>query len=155
MPAAVEAVVTTEDLTEQDVDEILDRVDGLMLLGGDDLSPAAYGQEPHPKTYGMNDDRDEAELLLRASPVARAPDARDLSRPPDPERRARRNARPAHHRPPTAQRRARHPGVAGDHPLHDVSIDPDTRLADALVAPRPVCVSTTTRRSPNPVRASP
>ena len=27
---------------------LLDRLDGLLLSGGDDIDPAAYGQDPHP-----------------------------------------------------------------------------------------------------------
>jgi putative glutamine amidotransferase len=44
--------------------EILDRVDGLMLLGGGDLDPARYGAEPHPEVYGVDPDRDAVEIAL-------------------------------------------------------------------------------------------
>ena len=48
--------------------ELLDRLDGLLLSGGDDISPAVYGQEPHPTVAGVNDGRDahERRLLERA-----------------------------------------------------------------------------------------
>ncbi len=47
-----------------DPDEILDRIDGLMLAGGADLDPATYGAEPHPATIGSVPERDEFEIAL-------------------------------------------------------------------------------------------
>ena len=53
---------------EDDPDEILDAVDGLVFSGGSDLDPDLYGQEPHPETNGVVPERDSAELaLLRAA----------------------------------------------------------------------------------------
>ena len=55
-----------------DVDQILDRADGVMLLGGGDLDPAAYGADPHPKTYGVNDaPRRRRALFARVAVAAR------------------------------------------------------------------------------------
>ncbi|HET9721035.1 MAG TPA: gamma-glutamyl-gamma-aminobutyrate hydrolase family protein [Solirubrobacteraceae bacterium] len=45
-------------------DEILDRVDGLMLAGGADLDPASYGAPAHPQTVDTAPARDETELAL-------------------------------------------------------------------------------------------
>jgi putative glutamine amidotransferase len=45
-------------------DEILDRVDGLMLAGGADIDPSTYGEPPHPDTIGTVPSRDDAELAL-------------------------------------------------------------------------------------------
>lgn len=42
----------------------LDRVDGLILAGGEDVDPALYGAEPHPTTGPPNRVRDRAELAL-------------------------------------------------------------------------------------------
>ena len=47
-----------------DPDEILDRIDGLMLAGGADLDPATYGAEPHPATIGSVPERDAFEIAL-------------------------------------------------------------------------------------------
>jgi gamma-glutamyl-gamma-aminobutyrate hydrolase PuuD len=50
------------------VEETLDVLDGLILSGGGDIDPAAYGQEAHPETDRPAPERDEAELaLLRAA----------------------------------------------------------------------------------------
>jgi putative glutamine amidotransferase len=52
-PAAVEAP-----------DPLLDRVDALVLAGGSDIDPAAYGADAHPETSGSWPERDRFELAL-------------------------------------------------------------------------------------------
>jgi putative glutamine amidotransferase len=48
--------------------ELLDRIDGLLLIGGADLDPAAYGASRDPATEGTYPDRDRFEIaLLRAA----------------------------------------------------------------------------------------
>jgi putative glutamine amidotransferase len=47
-----------------DPDEVLDLVDGLLLAGGSDVDPSAYGAEPHPETHGTVPERDAFELAL-------------------------------------------------------------------------------------------
>ena len=50
------------------VDALLERLDGLMLSGGPDIHPAAYGEEPHPALGPTERDLDlfELELVRRA-----------------------------------------------------------------------------------------
>ena len=48
----------------EDPDEVLDRIDGLMLAGGADIDPAAYGAERHPATVDTVPERDAFELAL-------------------------------------------------------------------------------------------
>jgi putative glutamine amidotransferase len=48
----------------EEPDEALDRIDGLMLAGGADIDPAAYGAEPHPATIGSVPERDAFEVAL-------------------------------------------------------------------------------------------
>jgi putative glutamine amidotransferase len=45
-------------------DEVLDRVDGLILIGGADVDPATYGATPHALTDRPRTERDASELLL-------------------------------------------------------------------------------------------
>ncbi len=47
-----------------DPDEVLDRVDALMLAGGADMDPAAYGAQAHPETIGTVPERDAFEIAL-------------------------------------------------------------------------------------------
>ena len=44
--------------------EAVAALDGLVLAGGPDLDPAAYGQDPHPRTGTPNPDRDDWEFAL-------------------------------------------------------------------------------------------
>ncbi len=55
----------------EDPDEILDRIDGLMLAGGADIDPAAYGAEPHPATVGAVPARDAFEIALARRAIER------------------------------------------------------------------------------------
>jgi putative glutamine amidotransferase len=47
-----------------DPDELLHRVDGVIVSGGVDVDPASYGAEPHPETHGCTPDRDAFEIAL-------------------------------------------------------------------------------------------
>ncbi len=52
-------------------DDLLDRLDGLILSGGNDIDPAAYGAEPHPETRGTTPERDAFEIALTRRAVER------------------------------------------------------------------------------------
>lgn len=54
-----------------DPDELLDRLDGLMLAGGADINPATYGAEPDEHTSGTVPERDELELALTRAALDR------------------------------------------------------------------------------------
>jgi putative glutamine amidotransferase len=53
-----------DELTQDSPDELLDRLDALILGGGSDLDAGSHGAEPHPETVGTNPDRDRFELAL-------------------------------------------------------------------------------------------
>ena len=46
------------------VDPLMDALDGLLVIGGGDLSAGRYGQEPDPRNGGESDRRDELELQV-------------------------------------------------------------------------------------------
>jgi len=52
------------DITADDARSLLARFDGLLLMGGADVDPALYGQDPHPRTYGVDRRNDEFEVAL-------------------------------------------------------------------------------------------
>ena len=45
-------------------EEVLDPFDGLLLVGGGDVDPARYGGVPNEHVYGVEPDRDAAEITL-------------------------------------------------------------------------------------------
>ncbi len=47
-----------------DPEAALDALDGVLLIGGADIDPAAYGAQPHPETAGTNAERDAFELAI-------------------------------------------------------------------------------------------
>lgn len=49
--------------SERDVSSLLQHMDGLVLSGGGDIDPALFGDSTvHPKTYGINAERDRFEI---------------------------------------------------------------------------------------------
>ena len=52
------AVVVPQALTDEDADELLSRFDGLVLMGGGDVDPQLYGQEPSVYVYGVLTEQD-------------------------------------------------------------------------------------------------
>jgi putative glutamine amidotransferase len=77
-PAAVQraggiALVLPPDEAALDApDPFLDRVDGLLLAGGADVDPSAYGAELRPETGPTTPERDRFELALVRRALARA-----------------------------------------------------------------------------------
>ena len=61
---AIALLLPPDDAAAEAPDELLDRVDGLMLAGGSDVDPASYGASPHPETKGTWPERDRFELGL-------------------------------------------------------------------------------------------
>lgn len=51
--------------------ELVARLDGLILAGGADISPSAYGAQTHAQTVGVRPDRDASELALLAAAYER------------------------------------------------------------------------------------
>jgi putative glutamine amidotransferase len=49
---------------QEDADEWLDLLDGLVLAGGADVDPAAYGEAADPHTHGTVPERDSFEIAL-------------------------------------------------------------------------------------------
>ncbi|HVL94952.1 MAG TPA: gamma-glutamyl-gamma-aminobutyrate hydrolase family protein [Solirubrobacteraceae bacterium] len=57
-------VLPPDDVWTADPDAVLDGLDGLILCGGTDVAPAAYGAEPHPRTDAPDVERDGFEIAL-------------------------------------------------------------------------------------------
>jgi putative glutamine amidotransferase len=68
---AIALVLSPDGYLIDHPDELLDRVDGLILSGGGDIDPAAYGAERHPETSLVLPERDAFELALTRRAVQR------------------------------------------------------------------------------------
>ena len=66
-------MIPPDAATAEDPDAALEPLDALVLSGGADVDPAAYGAEPHRCTTGTRPERDAAEI-----PLARRALERDL-----------------------------------------------------------------------------
>jgi putative glutamine amidotransferase len=51
-------------LSNDDLDVLLRRLDGILFTGGHDIDPRQYGNQPHPKVEGVDVDRDRVEIHL-------------------------------------------------------------------------------------------
>lgn len=66
--------VAVPPLDPGDARSLLDRVDGLLLTGGEDVDARRYGQAPHPSAEAPNPERDRwEEALVRAAREHRTP----------------------------------------------------------------------------------
>jgi putative glutamine amidotransferase len=64
-------ILPPDDETAQSPDDLLDLLDALVLAGGSDIDPAAYGAQRHPETTGTRPERDRFELALAHRAVER------------------------------------------------------------------------------------
>lgn len=64
-------MLSPDDASADDPDQLLDLLDGLILAGGSDVDPATYGAAPHPETKGTNADRDRFEAALALGALER------------------------------------------------------------------------------------
>jgi putative glutamine amidotransferase len=58
------AMLPPDPRVAESPDELLDRLDALVLGGGADIDPAIHGGDPHPETGPTNPERDRFEIAL-------------------------------------------------------------------------------------------
>ena len=134
----LEAIVMTESLDDTAVDEVLARVDGLLLLGGGDLDPATYGEQVHTKFYGVSDARDDAELALTRAAIDRGMPVLAICRGHQVLNVALGGSLDQHIPDRAGVSEHGKPGVAGGALEHEVDVEPGTRLAAAMGTTRAV-----------------
>ena len=61
---ATALILPPDDTLAESPEPLLDRLDALLLAGGGDVDPAAYGAREHPETAGARPERDRFELAL-------------------------------------------------------------------------------------------
>jgi putative glutamine amidotransferase len=67
----VALLIAPDPAFQEDPDPVLDRMDALLLIGGADIDPAAYGTARHPETKHPVPERDTAEIALTRRALAR------------------------------------------------------------------------------------
>jgi putative glutamine amidotransferase len=117
--------------TTEGIDETLDALDAIIFTGGSDLDPELYGEEPHPETFGVHRRRDDAELALlrgaleRDMPVlgiCRGIQVLNVGLGGDLHQ----------HLPDVVGHEEHKNDPPGQFRQHDVTIEPDTKLADVI-----------------------
>jgi putative glutamine amidotransferase len=128
----VEGIVLPTPADEADIGQLLDRYDGLLLLGGGDLHPTTYGQEPDTKIYGVDDARDDYELALTRAAVDRGMPVLAICRGHQVLNVALGGTLEQHISDRAGSVGHGLPGVEDGEQIHDVSITDGTRLAAAM-----------------------
>ncbi len=60
-----------DDAAEAAPERWLDRIDALILSGGNDIDPAFFGQDPHPEVKTVRPERDRFEIALTRAAIER------------------------------------------------------------------------------------
>jgi putative glutamine amidotransferase len=125
--------VVMPPLSEEAIEPLLDRLDGICLSGGPDLDPENYGAGPHPELGPTEPDLDRFELA-----VARRADAREM-----PILAICRGTQALNvvrggslhqHLPDISTEIAHRQSATGGDTCHPIEIDPESRLAAAIEA---------------------
>jgi len=124
-------------LSDDELHDLYSRIDGLLLSGGGDISPAEYGMEPIADLRQVDDDRDRVELALTRLAVADEKPLLGICRGAQTINVALggnlyRDIATEH---PGQNKHDYYPGYPYDHPAHPISVAEDTLLARALGNP--------------------
>jgi gamma-glutamyl-gamma-aminobutyrate hydrolase PuuD len=123
-------------LVAEGVEETLEAVDGMVFPGGADLDPDLYDQEPHEETFGVDSERDRAELTLLEEALARDMPVLAVCRGSQVLNVARGGDLEQHLPDIVGDEKHKHtPGTFSD---HDVTVEAGTRLADLVGETAPV-----------------
>lgn len=126
----IPVLVPPQHLTVPEAQGLVDRLDGLVAAGGADVDPAHYGAEAHGATVTANGERDALELAALAAVVEEAVPTLAICRGLQVLNVARGGTLVQHL--PDLLGHDRHSPVPGGYGLHDVSVEPGTRLAELL-----------------------
>jgi putative glutamine amidotransferase len=111
---------------------LLDRVDGLILTGGEDVDPSRYGASPHPKLGTTHPERDATELALVSQARARRLPTLAICRGIQLLNVALGGTLIQDILAERPSAMDHEPGAARDTRVHDVTVDAGSRLAAAL-----------------------
>jgi len=122
--------------SQDGIEETLDAFDGVIFSGGSDLDPEMYGQEAHPETYGIVEQRDRAELALLEAALARDMPVLAICRGSQVLNVALGGDLVQHL--PDVVGDEKHKHTPGEYADHEVEVHPDTRLSSLLGERAPV-----------------
>lgn len=119
--------------TTEGVEETLDVLDGIVFTGGSDIDPEFYGEEPHPETFGIHRERDEAELALLSRALERDMPVLGICRGIQ-VLNVGLGGDLYQHLPEVVGHEGHKHHPPGEFNVHEVAIEPGTKLAGALGA---------------------
>jgi gamma-glutamyl-gamma-aminobutyrate hydrolase PuuD len=123
-------LIPVQELTVGDARELLSRLDGVTLSGGPDVNPSRYGEPAHPSTSRPRDERDDVESKLIEAATSDAVPALAICRGLQVLNVARGGSLIQHL--PDAVGHGGHASDPEGHGLHDVRVEPGSRLAGSL-----------------------
>ena len=123
--------------SNEGIEETLDSLDAIVFSGGSDLDPAHYGEEPHPETFGIHEERDRAELELMKAALGRDMPVLGICRGVQVLNIAR-GGNLIQHLPEIVGHEGHKHDPPGSFSDHDVEIEPETTLAKILGDRHPV-----------------
>jgi putative glutamine amidotransferase len=123
-----------DDAAAENPDQLLDRLDALILAGGNDVDPASYGARPHSEVGNTLPERDRFELALAHRALERELPLLAICRGMQMLNVARGGTLVQHVPDVVGHEEHRHtPGQFAD---HQVELDPDSLAARAAGSPR-------------------
>lgn len=138
---AREAILMPVAIDDTDAGEVLERFDGLLLMGGGDLHPEEYGQERRDEVYGVIPHRDRFEVALARAAVARDLPTLAICRGHQVLNVALGGSLDQHISERDGVLGHGKPGVPGGSSVHDVDLELGSRLAEAMGVTRASCSS--------------
>jgi putative glutamine amidotransferase len=129
---ALEAILMPVAIDDADAGEVLDRFDGLLLLGGGDLRPEEYGQERVQTVYGLVPHRDRFEIALARAAVDRGLPTLAICRGHQVLNVGLGGSLDQHITDRAGVLDHGKPGVPGGSSVHDVDVEPGSRLAESM-----------------------
>jgi gamma-glutamyl-gamma-aminobutyrate hydrolase PuuD len=110
------------------------RVDALILTGGPDVDPGRYGETPHSSTYGVDRADDDFECAMAEAATVRSIPTLAICRGIQILNVARGGTLHQHIADDPGVPAHGQPGVAGGALQHQVTLDPDSLVADVMGA---------------------
>ena len=131
LEAAGALPVVMPPLSEEAIEPLLDRFDGICLSGGPDLDPDTYGADPHPELGPIEPELDVVELAVARSADARGVPILAICRGAQ-ALNVSRGGTLHQHLPDLSTEIAHRQDLAGDKVSHPVEIEPQSRLAEIV-----------------------